>query len=307
MKTDDIQLMAYVDGELPPQERDEVEREIDVSPELAERVALLKASRLPYRQAFANQTLPPVPESLTKKIEELARAAQAGQPSSASANDAVLKHGVHLPPSAPIRSRLRNAPAWLAVAFVAGVVCGGAILRLAPGVAPGIGANGATLASATMGASPWVRAAANYQQLYTRDTVAQIEPDTDLSAKTVDQIRRTDGLALRIPDLRAAGLTFKGVQRLRFNNKPLVQIVYLPAQGDPVALCVMKDVKPDQTIAQQRVDKMDVVTWRQAELSYALIGAPGNVDLPALAKQISDSRVGSIFSEATLARKAFSG
>jgi len=32
MKSDDILLMAYVDGELPPHEREEVERELRTSP-----------------------------------------------------------------------------------------------------------------------------------------------------------------------------------------------------------------------------------------------------------------------------------
>ncbi len=72
MKTDDILLIAYVDGDLPPQDRQEVEKEIGSrrGRRVAERVALLQASRLPYQEAFAHQKLPPVPESLTRKIEE---------------------------------------------------------------------------------------------------------------------------------------------------------------------------------------------------------------------------------------------
>jgi hypothetical protein len=36
---------------------------------------------------------------------------------------------------------------------------------------------------------------------------------------------------------------------------------------------------------------MDVVTWRQAELGYALIGNSDDVDLPALGKRILDRDV----------------
>ncbi|MGV7244775.1 hypothetical protein [Caballeronia sp. M23-90] len=139
-------------------------------------------------------------------------------------------------------------------------------------------------------------AAASYQQLYSRETLANVNSDTDLSIKTVNEIRQDDGLALRIPDLSAAGLTFKRVQRLRFNNKPLVQIVYLPKEGAPIALCVMKEVKPDAAVADQTVASMTVVTWRQAELGYALIGQPQGVDLTALGKQISSSQVAPLFS-----------
>jgi anti-sigma factor RsiW len=292
MKTDDILLMAYVDGELPPREDQEVENEIAASPDVAKRVALFRASRLPYREAFAHQKLPPIPESLTKKIEEMART-HAAMPANTGANDANVKHDAQLPPSAPVRSRLRIAPTWLAVAFVAGAFCCGAVLRLAPGLNP----TRATIASVTTGVSPWIQAAAGYQQLYSRETVAETSVDADTSARTVEQIRREDGLPLRIPDLRPAGLTFKRVQRLRFHGRRLIQIVYLPEKGPPIALCVMKDVKPDQAVASQRVADMNVVTWRQAELNYALIGGSTGVDLAGLGKRISDRSVGQLFGE----------
>ncbi|WP_082778912.1 anti-sigma factor family protein [Burkholderia sp. PAMC 28687] len=293
MKSDDTLLMAYVDGELPSHEREEVERELRTSPDVAERVALLQASRLPYRDAFAGQKLPPVPASLTAKIEEMARSAKAR--TDVSVNDPVVEHAPGSPASSTIRSRLRIAPAWLAVAFLGGAFACGLVLRLGPGAGPASNV-GASIASVGTGVSPWIMAAASYQQLYSRETLANVNSDTDLSIKTVDEIRQDDGLALRIPDLSAAGLTFKRVQRLRFNNKPLVQIVYLPKEGAPIALCVMKEVKPDAAVADQTVASMTVVTWRQAELGYALIGQPQGVDLTALGKQISSSQVAPLFS-----------
>ncbi|SAL72652.1 transmembrane anti-sigma factor [Caballeronia udeis] len=307
MKSDDILLMAYVDGELPPHERDEVERELRTSRDVAERVALFQASRLPYRDAFAAQTLPPVPPSLSAKIEEMARAAkaEAAQPGAdpnvspdVSANDSAVPRAPGSASSSPIRSRLRVAPTWLGVAFLAGAFACGLVLRLGTGAGPGSNA-GASLGLAGTGVSPWVTAAANYQQLYSRETLANVDASTDSSIETVKEIRQDDGLALRIPDLSAAGLTFKRVQRLRFNNKPLAQIVYLPEKGPPIALCVMKDVKPDAAVADQRVASMTVVTWRRANLGYALIGQPDGVDLTALGKQISSGGAAPLFSQGT--------
>jgi anti-sigma factor RsiW len=285
MKTDELTLMAYVDGELPPEQRHEVEEHIRASAEAAQLVELLKASRVDYQGAFAAQELPPVPDSLTKKIEAMARAHAAAP----AVNDNALRS----PAGTPVRSRMRSVPAWLAAACVAGAFCGGMFLRLGPLVD-----HGASGSMAASNLSPWVQAATGYQKLYTRDTLAYVNETAETSSKTVDDIRREDGLALRIPDLRSAGLTFKTVQRLRFNNKPLVQIVYQPEKGEPVALCVMKDVKPDQAVASQDVDSMHVVTWRQAELSYALIGKPNGVDMHALGKQISNREVEQLFSDA---------
>ena len=161
MKSTDTLLMAYVDGELPPHEREEVERELRTSPAVAECVALLRASRLPYRDAFAGQTLPPLPPSLSAKIEEMARAAKAkaAQPGAGpnpsvspdvSANDPLVPRAPGSAPSSPIRSRLRVAPAWLGVAFLAGAFACGLVLRLGTGAGPASNA-GASLASVGTG------------------------------------------------------------------------------------------------------------------------------------------------------------
>jgi anti-sigma factor RsiW len=303
MKTDDLTLMAYVDGELAPEESREVEEHIRASSEAAELVALLQASRLDYKQAFAAQKLPPVPESLTRKIEAIARA-HSTESAAAGANDP----SVAAPAVALVRSRLRTVPTWLAAACVACAFSGGLFLRPGtfPFLSPGMPSSGnATMASSDL--SPWVTAAVGYQQLYTRDTLAYADENPDATSNIVDDIRRDDKLALRIPDLSSAGLTFKSVRRLHFNNKPLVQIVYLPEKGPPIALCVMKGIKSDQAVAAQVVDTMHVVTWRQAELSYALIGKTEGVDLDALGKRISNREVDQLISNATSALFALAG
>jgi anti-sigma factor RsiW len=306
MKTDDFLLMAYVDGELAPDECREVEEHIRASAEAAEMVALLRASRLDYKRAFATQKLPPVPDSLTQKIEAMARA-HGNKSALQGANDSSIPTPSVAPASAPVRSRLRSAPTWLAAACVAGAFCGGLFLRLGPLLGTGAPGSGSAVMASAGNLSPWVAAAVGYQRLYTRDTLAYVEDNPQVSSKTVEDIRRNDGLALRIPDLRSAGLTFKTVQRLRFNNKPLVQIVYQPEKGPPIALCVMKDVEPDQAVAAQVVDTMHVVTWRQAELSYALIGKTEGVDLDALGKRISNRAVDQLFSNATSVSMALAG
>lgn len=298
MKMDSILLMAYVDGELSADERHEVEKEIAVSPDAAEFVAQLQSARLPYAEAFAQQKLPALPDSLTEAVTAMARA-HAQRTTTPGANDATVARDAFTPPSAPAVSRLRIAPQWLAVAFVAGLFCYGVGMRFLPGLGAGAtGTPSATLAEANPDASSWVAAAAGYQQLYSRETVAQVPVNAEVTAQTIDEIQHQDGLNVRIPDLSAAGLTFKRVQRLRFNDKPLVQIVYLPQQGGPIALCVMKETQPDAAIAAHRIDSMNVVTWRHADLSYALIGKPEGTDLSALAKHISDNNVQTLFGDA---------
>jgi len=272
---DDALLMAYVDGELSPQQCEEIEQLMNASPEVAERVALLMSSALPYAEAFARQALPPVPDSLVSNVDALI--ARHAAPASTAPSRPAAK-----PESLLTRLFGRPRFGWLAVAgFIGGALNTDRALQ-APSVAQ-------------VQASPWVMQAASYQQLYTRDTVNYVTPDTDDVRKTLADIRQIDGLELRVPDLSAAGLTFKRVQRLRFNNKALIQLVYLPQQGDPVALCVMKEPKPDQSIAQLNVAGMDVVVWRQSQLGYALIGAPDGVDLDAVARVVADRSSGQLY------------
>lgn len=136
---DDILLMAYVDGELTPHRRKEVEDAISTSDDIAERVAILEASVLPYQVAFQRQALPPVPDSLTRTFSDIARAfavpldiTAAGShrvAAPASSRDALAQ------PSTPIRSRRRVGALWLAAAFIAGAFCCDMVLRCTPGTA----------------------------------------------------------------------------------------------------------------------------------------------------------------------------
>jgi anti-sigma factor RsiW len=274
MMADDAQLLAYVDGGLPPGEREAIEAHLRESAEARKKVALLRASEVDFADAFAQQTLPEVPESLRVNIDQMVRAHRASH--------------------APMRPRSRGVPLWLAAASVAGAFIVGQFVH--PGALFGPFAPGGTR-TASADVSPWVAAAVGYQKLYTRDTVNYRQDDPALAAKVVADIRADDRIALRVPDLSGAGLTFRSVQRLRFNDKPLVQIVYLPRNGPPVALCVMKDARPDQAVASRKVDAMDVATWRQAEMSYALIGQAQGVDLGALGKRIANADMAQLFGD----------
>lgn len=89
-------------------------------------------------------------------------------------------------------------------------------------------------------------------------------------------------LALAVPDLSGEGLQFKRAQRLTFGQQPLLQMAYLPAQGKPTALCVLKrpptgpldDPQHASPVTVLQLHGLTVVTWMQGALAYALaIGA----------------------------------
>jgi anti-sigma factor RsiW len=304
MIVNDASLLAYVDGELPPRERANIENAMRVSADTAVCVSMLRASQLPYAAAFGRQALPPVPETLARQVDQLVHLhiwsidafgetgdvdAPRNDPSISMPARAPVEMTADNVHALPLRlgSRMRRPLGRFAAAFAAGALCL-IVLRLTPQLLNG---NLAFTTAAGSRVSPWIAAAANYQALYARETVAQLQPDLSATAATVKDIRHADDLALQIPDLGNAGLAFRRVQRLRFHDKPLVQIVYLPVKGRPIALCVLKEAKADAAPASERVDDMDVVSWRRGQLGYALIGEHGNVDLYELGKQIYNGAV----------------
>jgi anti-sigma factor RsiW len=287
---DDILLMAYVDGELTPHEREDVEKTISVSPEIAERVALFAASALRYRHAFAHQKLPPVPERLTLEIARLSRAYSDVPEASGSDRRSAAEPAAfaRLLSRLPVRFPLNLSLPGLAMTFAAGALSCALVLHFATDWARNDrGASAGAVHAAAAKVSPWVAAAVNYQQLYTRDTVAFDALTPEVASQVIAQIHSDDGVPIRVPDLRPAGLTFTRIQRLRFHDRPLVQIVYLPKTGLPVALCVMKDEKPDTNMTHEHVESMNVLMWRRANLSYALIASLDDDQLLAIGKQIA--------------------
>ncbi|MGH8777590.1 anti-sigma factor family protein [Paraburkholderia sp.] len=303
MTVDETLLMAYVDGELQPKQHAEVKALVAGSAEAAELVGMLRASRVDYRAAFAAQSLPPVPPSLARGVDALIAKHRTDE---AGANAGAAPQRTTAGLLSSLRTAPRAMPVWLAAACIAGALCIGLLLRTGPLVGTGMSAtgalaqNGTTNATSATGMSPWVTAAVGYQQLYTRDTVAYAQVDAKDLAATLDDIRAKDHLDLHVPDLSRMGLQLKAVQRLNFNNKPLVQIVYLPQKGLPVALCVLREPKPDAGVATRMVNAMHVVTWRQGQLGYALIGKPDGIDLESIGRQIADGAASALADTAAL-------
>jgi anti-sigma factor RsiW len=240
MGIDDTDLLAYVDGRLSQTRKAEVEAALATSPDAVARLSAMRASALPYATAFEAQVLPPVPAELSRRLGALL--------------------------STEARAGRRRASSWphLAAAFAAGLLCCVIVLRSLPPSAPP--------PTAAAQIAPWIKAVADYQQLYSRATVASVTEDPVLSARVLSDLQANDGIALGVPDLRSAALTFKRVQRLSFDDHPVVQMVYLPEQGEPIALCVTPDARPDESPHAQQIGAMNSVAWRQDNLGYVLLG-----------------------------------
>ena len=263
MSIDETDLLAYADGDLSPARMAEVDAVVARAPELAARLAVMRASVLPYRAAYEAQPLPPLPTSLSTRVADLIEAESRRQ-----------------------RARRSSGPRFVA-AFAAGVVCCALSWTLLSTWQP--------LALTARGVAPWIQAVADYQQLYSRETLADVTEDPQLSERIIGELRVVDGMTVRVPDLRSAGLTFKRVQRLSFHRQPVVQMVYLPAHGDPIAVCITRDVRADEDPHVQQVDELSTVSWRRGNLGYVLLGKAPAQSMLELARRLANGDTGSLY------------
>ena len=275
MNIDDTVLLAYADDELPEAERRDVERAIAQSSDMAERLAALRASVLPYRAAFDGQKLPEVPPALVKHLDDLLRAQNVGLAPKTPNNQPVP---MWLALQRKLEWYLPNRALYLA-SFAAGVFCMGIAFGIALNLWPDQlgGRSQLTLAQAV----------AQYHDFYGRETVMNVAVDAAADKATLADALKADGLPVKVPDLSSAGLVFKRIQRLRFNDQPLLQIVYLPERGGPVALCITLDNGADAALQSRQLGRLQTISWRQNSLASVLVGAQSQIDLHVLAARIA--------------------
>lgn len=278
MSLDEVTLLAYVDGELPAHRRSEVEAAIAANSELAHTVRALRVSRLPYESAYERQATPAVPAALRTQVEELAAVALASREfASREFAGRELAWAGGAPAGHEPKSPWPRASGWFAAMLV----------MLAIGWFAGYlgGQRAQPAQSAPASVEAWVRMVSSYHSMYGRDTVvdggvasAQVAA---LKARLADQ----HGLNLKIPDLEAEGLRFVRAQQLQFNGKMVLQLVYLPKEGLPIALCLIPSKK--QAERSLTIDGQQAVTWRTGDWGYVLIGQKPLPELERLRSMIT--------------------
>jgi hypothetical protein len=116
-----------------------------------------------------------------------------------------------------------------------------------------------------------------------------------VTENVLGDLRQNDGMPVFIPDLSSVGLTFKRVQRLSFHNQAVVQIVYLPEHGDPVALCLTQDARRDEVPHSREVNDMQTVAWRHGHVDYLLLARGLQLDLADIGRRIAQGQVANLY------------
>ncbi|HXS40123.1 MAG TPA: hypothetical protein VN766_08075 [Stellaceae bacterium] len=256
-KPSDEILVAYLDGELDPGLRLEIEAFIDSDAETRERVTALAMGAKLLRAAFDPVLHEQVPERLI--------AAARGEGAAVTNLAAVRKRR--------FAGRLIGKPfvQWAAAAGIAGLLIGGGV-----GYFSGGAETSAKLQATNLASANWLDSIAGYHKLFVSagaDDMALVDmPANDnAGARRVVQKLPSD---FRLPNLQPWGLQFQGARYIFIEGEPGTQLFYTTdnkALG-PLTVVVAQTNKPDLGPTFDRRDKLNVLYWRHHGHAYVLVG-----------------------------------
>lgn len=182
----------------------------------------------------------------------------------------------------PNRTPHRNRLALVATLFL-GLIGGGFL---------GSGFQSANLDNAVGQAESslpeWVRLVADYHRLYGRVTISGSQP---LVADTVSaQVSEKLGRSVAVPDLTAFGMELKREQSLEYQDKTIVQLVYLPENSRPIAVCILaaKDAAEKEVISGIHAD-IQLAYWQDEDHAVVIVGEMPKQQLNAVISQVASN------------------
>ncbi len=128
----------------------------------------------------------------------------------------------------------------------------------------------------------WAEQAAIYQSLYSSDTIADLDNSPQKLDAQFDKAEAQLGRPLNRDVLEnLPGLDLKRAQVLSFKGKPLVQVVFADAQGNPVAFCVIRQGAgaPTKDVNLAVLSGLATATWAKDGYGYMLLGGDAQTDL----------------------------
>ena len=234
-------IRAWVDGELGELRSREVSRSVESDIELRSVANSMRASLLPYQEAYEQASLPALPDSLREKIADLQKSANSGKnfdkkfknsavskPKNASEDDSVNSVANDLGENSTLK--LFGIAASMMLAAMIGYLAGSDL--------NGKGVKPDTVASSdNLQTEKFAESVAAYQAFYTRDTLIGADNSASVVAAMTERLAKQTGMKMLIPKLD--GYEFVRAQHLSYNGEPLLQLVYLGEEGGPLALCYM--------------------------------------------------------------------
>jgi len=255
----DALLVAYLDGELDPPRRQELEQRLRDDTALKARLAALAEAGRPLRGAF-DTLLDVAPRG---RLETAFAAASA----KAQAR-----------PQFRYRRMLVAAAASLLLLLCGGVA--GYLVAKAPAE---------LFEEADELEEAWVGAVAGQLSLYNAASLAAIEvPSGELEAQLAKLGERL-GLDLSVPRVTFAGLTLKRAELLHFEDRAIAELLYASEDHGPVALCIMAAPGGDGEGEVESRDGLNLMYWAQSGRRFLLIGDAPARRIESLAETVASA------------------
>jgi anti-sigma factor RsiW len=256
----DDRLVAYLDGELEAAERRTVERWLAVDATASARMAAFARTGKLLRLAFDDVMHEPLPERLI--------AAARGE------GGAGAPRRVGRPRAAALRWRT----ALPIAASLAGLLIGGGAAFL--GVDRLVAADGAGTAPPAIEAAAandvWLDTAAGYFKLFVNagDYALVDGPGSGDPREALQRISQSLPQAIRLPDLKPWGLTFRGARLVLVGGRPAAQLIYTTDNKaiGPLTLIIGSSRQPDIPPTFDRRQDVNLLYWRHQGRAYALVG-----------------------------------
>jgi anti-sigma factor RsiW len=119
----------------------------------------------------------------------------------------------------------------------------------------------------------WLGQIAQYHRVYASTARRHL---VEVGADEQEHIEQWLGKMLKrpvpVPDLSDYGVTFAGARLLGINEKPVAQLVYLDAEDQPLALCIIPSTKEVKGATLSNNQDLNLVDWRDGRHGYALVG-----------------------------------
>ncbi len=129
-----------------------------------------------------------------------------------------------------------------------------------------------TLLTSKDNTADWHQAVADYQVLYTAETVTATPLAAETRAAGLAHVSNRLGLDVTEADISVDGLTFQRAQILAHEGKPLAQLVYLDAEQRPIAFCIMRLGGETAEPADTELAGLSATTWSKGGLDFIVIG-----------------------------------
>jgi anti-sigma factor RsiW len=131
---------------------------------------------------------------------------------------------------------------------------------------------------------PWIMQVAEYHRVYAGEKRHLVEVAAAETPHIESWLGKRLEMPLVVPDLTAQGLTFQGARMLVINGAPVAQLIYTPADGRAVALCIIRSPKEDKPLTASQQDDLRLVDWRTKGYGFVVVGWEDEAQMRAIAE-----------------------